>query len=122
MLMSLTFQCMTQEVNSHQYSSAPENSRFQIVQSELTVMLTFKVDKYTGSVFLLLKGKSGLTWQLMDADVQVHDEKIPNQVNYQILASDNGIKSTFLINVNTGVTWQLTKDKKSDVFLWVAIE
>jgi len=107
-----------QETVNHQYSSAPESSRFQVVQSDHGARFTFNIDKYTGSVFLLVKGESGLTWQLIDSEKQPHDETIPNQVNYQLFTSALGIRYTFLINVNTGITWELVEDKKANVYWW----
>jgi hypothetical protein len=121
-LASLAGHGWTQEANSHQYSSAPETSRFQIVQSKHGARLTFNIDKYTGNVFLLVKGESGVTWQLIDSEEQLYDETIPNQVNYQLFTSGLGIRYTFLINVNTGITWELVEDKKLDVFWWKVLE
>ena len=121
-LASLVCHGWTQETNNHQYSSAPENSRFQIVQSEQGARFTFNIDKYTGSVFLLVQGKSGVTWQLIDSEEQLYDETIPNQVNYQLFTSALGIRYTFLININTGITWQLVEDKKTNVYWWSALE
>lgn len=106
----------SQTTVNHQYSSAPENSCFQIVQSELGVRFTFMIDKYSGSVFQLVEGDSGLLWQIMDKETQEYDTKNPNQVNYQFFTSGMGVRYTFLINVNTGITWQLTKKKNGDLF------
>lgn len=51
MLVSLTGQCWTQVIYSHQFSSAPEIARYEIVQSEKESRYTLKIDKYTGQVF-----------------------------------------------------------------------
>ena len=122
LLHMLTVKGWSQETSHHQFSSTPESSRFQIVQSEMGVRYTFNIDKYTGNVFLLVKGKSGLTWQIIEAEIQDYDEKKTNQVNYQLFTSGLGVRFTFLINVNTGITWQLAEDKKTDVLFWKALK
>jgi hypothetical protein len=111
-----------QEFYSHQTSSTPESSRFQIVQSEYGARYTFNIDKYTGNVFLFVKNKSENTWELIESEDQSNDETIPNQVNYQIFTSGLGPRFTFLINVNTGITWQLVEDNEMDIYWWKAIE
>jgi hypothetical protein len=121
-LFILTVNVWSQENYHHQFSSAPEISRFQIIQSEMGVRYTFNIDKYSGNVFQLVKSKSGLTWQIIEAEIQDYDEKKPNQVNYQIFTSGSGVRYTFLINVNTGITWQLTEDKKTGVLFWSALK
>lgn len=121
MLVSLATSGWTQQTN-HQFSSVPETSRFQIVQSEIGVSYTFNIDRYTGSVFLLVKGSDGLTWQLIDAQEQAFDEAIPDQVNYQVFTSGIGVKFTFLLNVNTGITWQLMKDSDSRDLFWAVMK
>jgi hypothetical protein len=121
-LFVLTVNGWSQETYHHQFSNTPETSRFQIVQSEFGVRFTFNIDKYTGSVFQLVKSESGLTWQIIEAEVQDFDEKKPNQVNYQIFTSGLGIRYTFLINVNTGITWQLTEDSESGDLFWSTLK
>ena len=111
-----------QETYHHQFSDTPETSRFQIVQSELGVRFTFNIDKFTGNVFLLVEGSDGLTWQLIDAEEQVSDETTPNQVNYQLFTSGLGVRHTFLLNVNTGITWQLAEDIGSGEYFWDAMK
>jgi len=113
-----------QETPNHQYSDAPETSRYQIIQSELGVRLTFKIDKYLGEVYLLVKGEDDrLTWESMIKEEHPFDEAIQNQekVNYQIFTSGLGIKFTFLINVNTGATWQLVEDTEDKLLFWTPV-
>ncbi len=122
MLLTLGSLSKAQETYHHQFSTAPETSRFQIVQSELGARLTFNIDKYTGSVFLLVEGSEGFAWQLLEAEEQTSDETKPDQVNYQLFTSGLGVKMTFLINVNTGITWQLAKNSETGHYFWNAIE
>lgn len=122
LLVYLSSPCWTQEVKHHQFSNAPETSRFQIVQSEIGARLTFNIDKYTGKVFLLVEGIEGLTWQLINAEKQEFDQTNPNQVNYQIFTSGLGVRLTFLINVNSGITWQLTEDTITGDYFWATMK
>lgn len=117
-IIASSLNCLGQETTNHQFSTAGNNSRFQIVQSDFGVRLTFNIDKYTGNVFLLVEGKDGITWQLIDAEVQAYDEKKENQINYQLFTSGSGVRYTFLLNVNTGITWQLVEDSKTKEMFW----
>jgi hypothetical protein len=111
-----------QETNRNQFSSAPETARYQIVQSELAAKVTLKIDKYTGKVFQLVEGESGLTWQLLFAETHPHDKTTTlEKVNYQVFTSGLATRMTFLLNVNTGATWQLAKDSKIGLF-WDTLE
>jgi len=120
-LFLLTIEGWSQATYHNQFSSTPETSRFQIVQSEIGTRYTFNIDKYTGSVFLLVKSKSGFTWRIIESENQEFDKKISDQVNYQLFTSGLGLRYTFLINVNTGITWQLTKDSKTGNLFWSAL-
>jgi len=43
-----------------------------------------------------------------------------NKVNYQFFTSGIGIRFTFLVNINSGATWQLVINKNKD-YLWEPI-
>jgi len=121
-LASLTYQGWSQ-VYSHQLSNAPETVRYQIVQSERGVRDTYKIDKYTGEVYLLVMSeKEELTWQLMPTEEHFQDMTLPDQVNYQVFISGLGPRSTFLMNVNTGATWQLTEDIETEILFWSVLK
>jgi len=120
-LILLTTEGWSQATYHNQFSNTPETSRFQIVQSEIGARYTFNIDKYTGSVFLLVKSKSGFTWRIIESENQEFDKKISDQVNYQLFTSGLGLRYTFLINVNTGITWQLTEDSKTGNLFWSAL-
>lgn len=117
-----TIACWGQDISLHQSSTISDNSRFQIVQSELGVRYTFNIDKYTGSVFLLVEGTDGITWKLIEAELQAYNEKKENQINYQLFTSGIGVRYTFLMNVNTGITWQLVEDPVTKNLFWAKIQ
>lgn len=100
---------VAQEANAPQRTAAPAESRFEIVQSELTVKFTVRLDKYTGQTWQIRSMATGeLIWQQMTREDSPGDTvTIPGKVNYQVFASGLTLQDTFLLNVHTGATWQL---------------
>lgn len=130
MFLSLTHQGWSQETNQFQTSDILSIGRYEIVQGELVVSITFKIDKYLGRVYQLVMDENELLWRLM----YVENQDIPtlpslNKVNYQIFttkmlkgsASDSGVGITFLLNVNTGATWRLVKEQTSGELFWTSM-
>ena len=63
------YQAWSQDFYKHQFSSVPDTSRYEIVQSEMGVRYTFKIDKYKGEVFQLVKSLKGdLVWESIGID------------------------------------------------------
>lgn len=122
MLVSLAHQGWTQETHRNQFSSAPDTARYEIVQSELGAKITLKIDKYAGQVYLLVEKKTELSWQLMVVQKHTQDKATPGKVNYQIFTSGLGVRFTFLLNVNTGATWQLAEHPEYKELFWTALE
>jgi hypothetical protein len=102
----------------------PQTARYEIVQSERGARYTFKIDKYTGQVFQIAeKNNHDLTWEpIIFKDPRTQDETTPDKVNFQILISGLGARYIFLLQVNTGKTWQLAEDTKSGILFWVKFE
>jgi hypothetical protein len=108
------------DVSPHNVSTTiPENTRFEIVQSNLAARLTFKVDKYSGDVYQLASTTNdGQSWSKMKRLDHVSDNITDrNKVNYQLVTSGIALKFTYLMNVDTGATWELTTDKSGN-YLW----
>ena len=107
---------------SYTSTTVPADSRYEIVQSNQAVKLTFKIDKYSGDTYQLTEDKKEniLFWaKLRRIDHPEDDLSLSNirKVNYQFFTSGIGIRYTYLINTNTGATWQLVIDKNDD-YLW----
>ena len=101
------------ELEQHEQTLIPPESRFEILQSTLAAKLTLKVDKITGVVSQIVDTKEGgKTWQPIIKRPQQLDKTEPGKVNYQVFTSGLAVKFTFLINVNTGATWQLIETDK----------
>ena len=121
MIILFANKALAEETNRHQFSSAPNTSRFQIIQSELAAKITLKIDKYTGRVYQLVQGTKGLSWSLIASEKHPNDKVFENKVNYQIFTSGLAVRMTYLINVNTGASWQLAVDEEIGNF-WKALE
>ena len=93
----------------HQMTTPPSDARFEIVQSQLTVRWTFRLDRYTGRVYQLVKTqRGGMTWQsmLIEGSPKVSN---PTRPRFVIFASGLTVRSTYLMDSDTGLTWVLTK-------------
>lgn len=89
------------------------NGRFEILQSELARKYTIKIDKYTGDTWQMVLNYSGdITWEKIYREEAYGDIKKEDRINYQLFFSGFTSQDIFLINVNTGTTWQLVKDSK----------
>jgi len=118
---SLSILCQDSYPN-YTSTMVPADSRYEIVQSNQAVRLTFKIDKYTGDTYQLTEDKKEniLFWaKLKRIEHSEDDLSLSNihKVNYQFFTSGIGIRYTFLISINTGATWQLVIDKNDD-YLW----
>ncbi len=101
------------ELEQHEKTSVPPECRFEILQSSLAAKLTLKVDKFTGTVSQIVETiDGGKTWQPIANRPHPNDKTEPGKVNYQVFTSGLAVKFTFLINVNTGATWQLVEFDK----------
>lgn len=108
---------------SHQSTTVPSDSRFEIIQSMLLAKVTLRVDKFTGDIDQLVTTKTGaLSWQRLFREKHPKDT-ITNRtkVNYQVFASGLLAKCTILLNLNTGATWQLVDDPEIGLF-WDAFQ
>lgn len=100
--------------------------RYEIIMSDVVLKHSFKVDKFLGQVYLLVKKEDGgITWEKMIKDVAFNNPILSDKINYQLYMSGISIKYTFLINVNSGAVWQLVEDnsnKKNPILWWKLIE
>ena len=94
--------------------------RFEIIQSPLAVTETFKLDTYFGDAQQLYVDSNGTYYwhSLLRLPGKGLDTWLPNSSNYSIFFSTLGVRYTYLLNVNTGTTWQLVIDKKTKVYFF----
>jgi hypothetical protein len=60
---------------------------------------------------LVKKDDETLTWDLVEKEAGKTDVQKPGVINYQLFASGLAMRYTFLLNTNTGLTWQLVADE-----------
>lgn len=124
LLLLFTFQCKSQILYGHQYSTVPESARYEIIQSERGARNTFKIDKYKGDVYqMAIKENEDFTWVpiifLIPPDRLIDKE---DEVNYQLFVSGLGARHIYLINIHSGKTWQLAEDTESGITFWYDFE
>ena len=99
--------------NIHQYTTAPPNARFEIVQSELAAKWTFRLDRFKGHVAQLVKTKDGdNTWEDMPV-IGLASIQSPTRARFELFTSGIAARYTFMIDTDTGKTWVLVSDKKT---------
>lgn len=109
--------------NLHQSTTTPLNAQYEIVQSELVAKWTFRLDRFTGRVYQLLKDSSrGATWGELEV-VGLETIKA-NKPRFSIFTSGLATRHTFLMDTLTGTTWILTtrmetyKNQSYEVHYW----
>ena len=103
----------SQELTSvHQATATPSNARYEIIQSEIAAKWTFRLDRFTGRVSQLVTTKDGdYTWEELVVVNRVPVVQ-PARARYQLFTSGIAARFTFLIDTDTGTTWQLTTTKE----------
>jgi len=119
------FICFAQAQQLPQYSSQSTSQiggRYEIIMSEIAASNSFKLDRYFGNVYLLVKTKNDEpVWEKMLKDISNNDPFFSDKINYQIYMSSISLRYTFLLNVNSGTTWMLVEDdsdKKNPILWW----
>jgi hypothetical protein len=92
----------------HQMTSPPQDARFEIIQSQLAAKWTFRLDRYSGNVYKLVRTQSdGNAWEQMPV---LGLPKIANPAKPRFILFTSGIaaRHTFLMDSMTGQTWVVT--------------
>lgn len=111
----LSFSNIYSQLQKYQaVATSQVGGRYEIIQSEIKRINTFKLDKYTGKVYVFVTTKSDwYAWQEVNKSNVELDTTIPERINYQIFMGGILAKDCFLLNINTGATWLLVEDKKT---------
>lgn len=92
----------------HQMTTTPENARFEIVQSPLAAKWTFRLDRYTGNVGQLVNTASGgAAWESMTV-IGLPKVDGTSGPRFILLTSGLAARFTFLMDTQSGRTWELT--------------
>ncbi|HKG14375.1 MAG TPA: hypothetical protein VKB12_13690 [Pyrinomonadaceae bacterium] len=98
---------------THQSESttSPTNGRYEIIQSPLAARWTFRLDRYTGHIDQMVTAKDEkLAWESMSI-IGLPKSPLDGKARYQLFTSGIAARYTFLLNVETGQTWQLATDR-----------
>lgn len=95
------------EINIHSSTTLGSQSRYEIVQSTLAARWTFRFDKVCGNIGQLVTSKNdGVTWQSMLV-VGLPKCQSDSKIRYQLFTSGLAARHTFLLNTESGKTWQI---------------
>jgi hypothetical protein len=97
----------------HQMTAPPQGARYEIIQSELAAKWTFRLDRFTGQVSQLvhIHSQDEYAWQEMEVVGRVENSQ-GARAKFQLFCSGLASRFIFLINTDTGKTWELTSSKK----------
>ena len=109
-----------QSVQPRQSTTPPVDARFEIFQSELTHVGTLRLDRVTGNIDQLVSGKSG-AWVWAKMRVLPHPKAVNTmKPHYEIFVTDSPAQAVFLMDTESGATWQLSIQESTSV--WQPIE
>jgi len=98
-------------------ASVYSGPRYEIIQSVLAAQGTYRLDLYTGDVCQMQSdGSKSEVWHKLrriPVLLQGQDKTIDGRPNYHLFLSTIAMRFTYLINVNTGTTWQLFEDQQT---------
>jgi hypothetical protein len=111
------------------HTSAPADSRYEIIAATSIVKAVLKLDKRTGEVFELVRNKAFVktkdeehAWQRTKRLPHPNNDEATNEVNYQIYTEGQGGIYTYLINLRTGATWVLAKEEGKEELYWYPLK
>ena len=98
----------------HQQTSLSSTARFEILQSSIAAKLTFRLDRYSGRVWQIVKTKDDdITWEEMPV-IDLPKSKTASKPHFQLFTSGLAARHTFLIDNETGKTWVVVTSKRTD--------
>ena len=93
----------------HAATTIPPSARYEIIQSQLAAKWTFKLDRVCGNIAQLAQDKNeNLIWENMLV-IDLPKCSADGKVRYQAFTSGLAAKHTFLMNLDTGKTWAITR-------------
>jgi hypothetical protein len=115
----------TKDIKVHTSTALANQARYEIVQSTLAARYTFKVDKVCGNIFQLVLNKNDdPVWEQM-AVIKLPSCNNDGRVKYQLFLSGIAARHTFLMNTDTGKTWQVrsfTNQSGNETASWFLLD
>ena len=94
---------------SAQRTSDVSDARFEIVQSPLSRSFTFRIDRYTGTVWQLTRIEKEL-WRWEETPLpDAPSVSSPSRARFQLHVSGLSQSQTILVDTESGKSWQFTK-------------
>lgn len=94
-----------------QQTSTNPGARFELLQSPLAARWTFRLDRFTGRVWQLVKTKDdGNTWEEMLV-LGLPKLQSATRARFQLFTSGLAARHTFLLDSDTGKTWVVVTGK-----------
>jgi hypothetical protein len=101
-------------VRSHQFTTAPAGARYEIVQSTLAARWTFRLDRFTGRVWQLVRTKDDdNAWEEMRV-FERPQLQAPTRPRFQLFTSGLAARHTFLLDSDSGRTWVVVTGKRKE--------
>ncbi len=98
----------------HQQTTLPASARFEIIQSTLAARLTFRLDRYTGQVWQLVKTRDDdNTWEETPVSGLAKGTQSARP-RFQIFTSGFAVRHTFLLDTDTGKTWLIVVSRRKN--------
>lgn len=114
-LFFISISCLSAEsAVIHMMTNASSSARYEIIASTLVARNTFRLDRFCGEISQLVRTQGDeLTWQGMWI---AGLPKCPtdSKPRYQLFTSGMAVRNTFLMNTDTGKTWQIMTFKDKD--------
>lgn len=96
----------------HLQTSSLPNARFEVLQSTLAVRHTYRLDRFSGRVWQLVRTKADdNAWEEMPV---IDSPKIaaPSRARFQLFTSGFSVRHTFLLDTDSGKSWVVVTSKQ----------
>lgn len=109
----------------HEQTSPVPGARFEVLQSTIAARWTFRLDRYTGRIWQLVKTKEDdNAWEEMPV-AGLPQVAATARPRFQLFASGLAARHTFLLDTDTGRTWVVVRGTRrgadgaeSEYFAW----
>jgi hypothetical protein len=97
-----------------QHTSSIPGARFEVMQSPLAAKWTFRLDKFSGRVWQLVRTEDEDTsWEEMPV-YESAKLPTPSRARFQLFTSGLAARHTFLLDTDSGKTWILVTSKRKN--------
>lgn len=97
-----------------QQTTANAGARYEVLQSPLAAKWTFRLDRFSGRVWQLVKTKDdGSTWEEMPV-YELPKLTSANRPKFQLFTSGLAARHSFLVDSDSGKTWLLVTGKRTN--------